>query len=163
MRRLLLPALALLTSAATAPPPTDDCARTGRDRVLAEGCAALDRFMTAFNARNVVAWSHTLHYPHVRLAGGTVKVWPTAEDYARENGLTELSQAGWSRSRWDYRHLVQRSDDKLHFAVSFTRFRADGSKIGSYQSLYILTKEADGWGTQARSSYAGVAAAGKAY
>lgn len=166
VRRLLLAAALLAPFAAAAAAPArhpDDCARTGGDRTLAEGCAALDRFLAAFNARDPKAWAATLHYPHVRIAGDTVRVWPTAEDYARDNGLAELARTGWSRSRWDWRHLVQRSDDKLHFAVSFTRYRQDGSRIGSYQSLYILTRRDGAWGTQARSSYAGVAAGGKAY
>ena len=38
-------------------------------------------------------------------------------------------------------------------ALSYTRLRADHSVIGTYDSLYILTKVDGRWGIQARSSF----------
>jgi hypothetical protein len=48
---------------------------------------------------------------------------------------------------------VQFNDEKAHYALSYTRFRSDDSVIGVYESLYVLTKDAAGWGIQARSSF----------
>lgn len=44
--------------------------------------------------------------------------------------------------------------DKVHFDVQFTRYRADGTVIGAYKSLWIVTRIEGHWGVQARSSYA---------
>jgi len=38
--------------------------------------------------------------------------------------------------------------------VQFTRYRADDSVIGSFRSLWIVTKEGDRWAVAARSSFA---------
>lgn len=161
-------AVALLGAAPAVASPSspdrpDDCAKRDGDALLTAGCEALDRFMKTFNAKDPVAWSKTLHFPHVRLAGGKVQVWNTPAEYAQSNDIAELARSGWAASRWDWRALVQRSDDKLHFLVKFTRYGADAKPIGSYQSLYIVTKENGEWGTQARSSYAGIIAHNSAY
>jgi len=42
----------------------------------------------------------------------------------------------------------------VHVDTKFTRCRADGSVISSYESLYILTKEEGRWGVKLRSSFA---------
>jgi hypothetical protein len=45
--------------------------------------------------------------------------------------------------------------EKIHFDVQFTRYRADDSVIGSYRSLYIVTRRDGRWAIAARSSFAG--------
>jgi len=60
----------------------------------------------------------------------------------------------WHHSKWDRRRIVHASDDKVHVDTRFTRYRADGSVIGSYDSLYILTQENGRWGVKMRSSFA---------
>lgn len=161
---LLASCLLFATSAARAEPPwADDCGRPEKVPLLAQGCTVLDNFMTAFNAGEPKAWAATLNFPHVHLAGNEVQVWSTAEEYARQNDVRELGKSGWSRSRWDWRRLIQQSPDKLHFLVQFTRFGADDKPIGSYESLYIVTRKDGHWGVQARSSYAGIAVKGSAF
>ncbi len=54
----------------------------------------------------------------------------------------------------DYRRAVQSCGDKVHFAVQFTRYRADGSVIGHYPSMWIVTLRDGRWGVEARSSFA---------
>ncbi len=60
---------------------------------------------------------------------------------------------GWACSRWDYRRAIQSGADKVHFAVQFTRYRADGSVIGHFPSMWIVTLRDGRWGVQARSSF----------
>jgi hypothetical protein len=50
--------------------------------------------------------------------------------------------------------VVHSGADKVHVAVVFTRFREDGSVLAKYDSLYVVTKQGEHWGVQARSSYA---------
>ncbi len=120
-----------------------------------EAMNALDEFMTAFNSRDMDAWSKTLNYPHVRIASGTVRVWETPAEYAgRDVFATLTSQYGWHHSVWDKREVAQSGKDKVHFATTFSRFEKDGKKIATFDSLYIVTKKDGHWGTQARSSFA---------
>jgi hypothetical protein len=115
----------------------------------------LDAFMAAFNARDVEAWIATLNFPHVRIASDAVAVFPDAAAFRSGFEFARFAeQTGWSRSEWTERRVVQAGPDKVHVAVVFTRFRADGSVLARYESLYIVTKSNGHWGVQARSSYA---------
>ena len=117
--------------------------------------AALDRFMTAFNARDLEAWRDTLHYPHVRLASGEVRYAPTRDDYLPGFDFEEFAeQFGWHHSAWDRVEVVQANPTKVHFAVSFTRYDDRDQPIATYESLYVTTLEGDHWGVLARSSFA---------
>ena len=132
-------------------------AKYTREELEAIGMKALDDFMTTFNAGDPMAWAATLNFPHVRLAGGKVQVWNTPEEYARDNDVRVLKEkCGWSKSEWDWRKIVQAEDDKIHIAVSFSRYTPEGKKIVSFESFYIITNKNGHWGTQFRSSFAGV-------
>jgi len=52
--------------------------------------------------------------------------------------------------------VTMRQNDpvKVHFEVVFSRYKADGSKYATYQSLWIVTQRDGTWGVQARSSFA---------
>ncbi|HEU4428457.1 MAG TPA: hypothetical protein VFT98_06855 [Myxococcota bacterium] len=115
----------------------------------------LDAFMAAFNARDVEGWIATLHFPHVRIAGGQVAVFEDAAAFRNNFEFARFAeQTGWSRSEWSDRRVVQAGPDKVHVAVVFTRFRADGGVLARYESFYVVTKSNGRWGVQARSSYA---------
>ena len=43
---------------------------------------------------------------------------------------------------------------QVHFDTRFTRYRKDGSVIGGFNSIYVVTCEDGRWGVKARSSYA---------
>lgn len=127
----------------------------GNQEAVASAMAALDEFMSTFNARDPVAWAASLNYPHVRFASGTVTVWETAEEFARGESFERLAAIGWDHSHWLSREVVLVSPGKVHVNTVFQRFNANNEPIGTYESLYIVTKDAQGhWGTQARSSLA---------
>lgn len=113
----------------------------------------LDDYMDAWNRQDLAAWERTFHFPHYRLAGGRMRVLerPGLQDPAK---VRAAAGRDWHHSAWDHRRIVQASDKKVHVDTKFTRYRADGSKIGSYESLYILTKENGRWGVKLRSSFA---------
>ena len=139
-------------------------AKYTREELEDIGMKALDDFMTTFNAGDPMAWAATLNFPHVRLAGGKVQVWNTPEEYARDNDVRVLKEkSGWSNSQWDWRKVVQAEDDKVHIAVSFSRYTPEGKKIVSFESFYIITNVDGHWGTQFRSSFAGVIDANTAF
>ncbi len=66
-----------------------------------------------------------------------------------------VERDGWHHSSWDRRTVIWSEPDKVHFDCCFTRYRADGSIIGVYESIYIVTKDEGGhWGVALRSSSA---------
>jgi hypothetical protein len=111
-------------------PPIVAAEEAADHQAAAAAMAVLDEFMRAFNARDMSGWSATLNYPHVRFASATVTVWPTRADFAAQ------------------------SPDKVHVSTLFQRYNAANEIIGTYQSLYIVTKIDGRWGVQARSSMA---------
>ena len=54
-----------------------------------------------------------------------------------------------ARGRVDYTLRI-----KVHLDTHFARFRKDGSVLGGFDSIYIVTKLDGKWGIQGRSSYA---------
>jgi hypothetical protein len=43
----------------------------------------------------------------------------------------------------------------VHLDVQFTRYRADGSSLGSFRSLWIVARLDGVWASQLRSTFAG--------
>jgi hypothetical protein len=120
---------------------------------LSEALAVLDAFMAALNRGDEPGVNARFHFPHVRLASGKVTVWQTAGDY-RLGDFRARAGEGWAKSQWEERTPIHVGADKVHFAVEFSRWRADGTEIGRYKSIYVVTKEDERWGIQARSSFA---------
>lgn len=115
---------------------------------------AMDDFMTAFNSRDPKAWAATLNYPHVRFASNQVRIYNSAEEFARESVDYPKRLAPWDHSKWESMKVIQSGPDKVHFAVEFIRYDAAGKEIGRFPSLYIVTLKDGHWGVQARSSFA---------
>ena len=151
MTRLLCRLSLVLLPITAAVHADEPAASTAEQQAL----ATLDEFMEAFNSADAGRWAETLNYPHVRVAAGTVRIWQNADEYADQFRFDEFRRrTGWHHSEWDEERVSQSSKDKAHIAVTFTRYRADGSKIASYRSLYIVTNQGGHWGVQARSSFA---------
>ena len=124
---------------------------------ISEAMEALDAFMLAFNARDPEAWAASLNYPHVRFASGTVTVWNSASEFAenaRSRSFVALPRSGWDHSDWLTREVTLASENKVHFSTQFQRFNSANELLGTYSSLYIVTRVNDRWGAQARSSLA---------
>jgi hypothetical protein len=119
---------------------------------VAAAMQCLDDFMAAFNARDLEAWGKTFNYPSVRLASNTMVIiepgYHTPEMFDR-GALSE-----WHHSGWDRREIIHAGPDKVHIDTRFTRYRADGSIIGGFDSIYVVTRENGHWGVKARSSFA---------
>jgi hypothetical protein len=112
----------------------------------------LDRFMAALNAGDEESLLATLHFPHYRLAGGKMRVWDQPGSYLGD--FLARAGADWHHSAWDFRKVIAAGAAKVHLDVQFTRYRADNSAIGSFRSLWIVTKDRGRWAVAARSSFA---------
>lgn len=130
--------------------PDDEAAAAG-------ALATTDAFLATFNAGDARGHAATLAYPHIRLASGDVRIWPTIEraTAVMEQAFPALRAAtGWDHSVWDHRNVIHTGPDKVHLDVQFTRYRADGSVIGIYPAIYVVITTDEGWRIQARSSFA---------
>ena len=143
-----LTAAFVLVLAAVAP------ARAGDAEAEAAAMKVLDAFMTAFNARDVAAFETVLHFPHYRIASGNVSVLPDPSTLPALFERFVAAMPGWDHSAWERRRVIHSGPDKVHIDTRFTRYRADGSVLSSYDSLYIVTKQGGRWGVLARSSFA---------
>lgn len=121
--------------------------------IESEVMRVLDDYMSAWNRKDLAAWERTFHFPHYRLASGKMNVLdrPGLQDATR---IWVSVGKDWHHSRWDRRRIIHSSAEKVHVDTKFTRCRADGSVIGSFDSLYIVTNEDGRWGVKMRSSYA---------
>ena len=118
----------------------------------AAAMACLDAFMTAFNARDIAAWEDTFNFPSIRLASNTMRIINKG-DQSLET-LKHPSLTDWDHSAWERREVIHSGPDKVHFDTRFTRYRKDGSVIGGFDSIYVVTCEDGHWGIKARSSFA---------
>ena len=86
--------------------------------------------------------------PAARSSSGTIT--------ATTGSTTSVARAGdgWARSTWDERTPIHVGKDKVHLKVKFSRWRSDGSLLGTFETIYIVTLQDGHWGIQARSSFA---------
>jgi hypothetical protein len=120
---------------------------------LATATGVLDDYMVALNRGDEPGVNAACNFPHVRLAGGKVVVWPNHGDYKLDDFIARAGD-GWHRSTWDERTPIHVGKNKVHLKVKFSRWKKDGSLIGRFETIYIVTDQAGHWGIQARSSFA---------
>ena len=121
------------------------------DRAKCEDVLKL--WMAALNRHDASAMDALMHFPHVRIAGGVVTVYQQPGNNPMDLFERLRKQDGWHHSVWNETKLVQSSPAKAHYAVRYTRYREDGSVIGIYDSLYVLSLLGGAWKIQSRSSF----------
>jgi hypothetical protein len=119
---------------------------------VAAAMACLDDFMAAFNARDVKAFEATFNFPSVRLASGKLVI--IEPGYHKPEMFDRGPLAEWDHSAWERREVIHAGADKVHIDTRFTRYRKDGSVIGGFDSVYVVTLENGHWGVKIRSSFA---------
>ena len=117
-----------------------------------EARKVVDAFFKAFNAMDGDDIRATLHFPHCMIAGANITITEKSEDFVNLTPRWAETE-GWHHSGMDSLETIQSSDDKVHFLIEFSRYRADGDKYATYQGLWILTKVDGRWGIQARSIF----------
>lgn len=123
------------------------------DAAAVEGAmAALDAHFAALNAGDEAALAASLHFPHYRLSGAKMQIWERPDSYFAD--FRNRAGDDWHHSAWDFRRVIAAGPEKVHFDVQFTRYRADGSVIGHYRSMWVVTRLDGRWAAQLRSSFA---------
>lgn len=149
MRCLILPLCLLTAACATAPAPEfSNC------NAYAPAFEITDAFMDSFNARDIPRHEGVLHFPHTRIAGGRTTTIPDRGSDWMARAYARLDEQGWRRSAWASREVVQCDDHKAHMLTTFVRYRADGSELSRFDSLYVIEHRNGYWGVSARSSFA---------
>lgn len=122
------------------------------DEAVAAALAVMDAHIAALNSRTQSAIAATLHFPHIRLSGTTLKIWETEDSYFADF----LARAGgdWHHSAFADIRLVRASADKVHLDAEIRRFSADDRLITSFRSLWVITNEGGRWAAKMRSSFA---------
>lgn len=110
----------------------------------------LDEALAAYNASDEAAWLATLHFPHVRIIGSNVRMFPNAESYRPE---LSLAQHGWDYAKWTDRRVVLAGIAKVHVVATFTRYRATGEPVDRFDGLYVVAMRNGRWGLLAVSRY----------
>lgn len=120
---------------------------------LKSAMAAMDDYIDGLNRGDERAVNDACNFPHVRLAGGKVAVWQDRGDYKLADFVARAGD-GWHHSTWDERTPIHAGAEKVHLKVKFSRWRADGSLLSTFETIYIVTLQDGHWGIQARSSFA---------
>lgn len=113
-------------------------------------------YMEAFSEENASKCDESLNFPHVRLGMESQKVRITDNPPQMPPNFFKwfVNEYGWNHSCWDYRDVIQSSPIKVHLAIQFSRYRSDGTKIGEFPSLWVVTNQDGHWGIKIRSSFA---------
>lgn len=137
--------LGLCFIAASAPVHSEEHSRRAEvvqaQVVSASGMAAmavLDAYLEAFNERDDAAFDATFNFPTYRLAANQLAVQQRGQT---DFGAFAGTKPNWSYSAWTQRSIIQSGSDKVHIAATLARYRADGSLVESFDSLYVITEQ----------------------
>jgi len=116
------------------------------------GKGLMTAHIDALNKRDAKAIASTLHFPHYRLSGTTLKTWETADHYFED--FLDRAGGDWDRSTFEDIKVVDSSPNKVHLDVEVRRYDANDKLITSFRSLWVII-EVDGvWAAKVRSSFA---------
>ena len=140
---IALPTLAYAQTAAKVAPPDVE---TAVFRVL-------DELDNAFDRKDPAGWERTFNFPHYLLVGDELRVFDKPGQTTPEQMRVNVPP-GWDHGGPIKREIVQASPGKVHVLIRVARYRADGSVIDSFDTLYVLTNSSGRWGVKLRSTFA---------
>ena len=117
--------------------------------------AALDvmkRHIDALNELDENSLAQTLHFPHYRLVGSKLDVWPEKKNYLAD--FHKRAGAKWAQSKWESIDVQKSGSDKVHLIVQVVRLDDNDKVIAKFKSLWVITLKEQKWAAQFRSSFA---------
>ena len=112
--------------------------------------AALTNYFKAFNGHDPVALAATMHFPHVRIAGGAVELWPTIADF--HNGSEPGRQRTWYDTRLEQTDVIQVCANGVNIAVTYIRRDRQGKALSQSEALVLVVRRDNAWKVQAIST-----------
>ena len=122
------------------------------DAAVTAAQAVMQAHIDGLNARNEAAIAATLHFPHYRLSGATLKTWETPETYFSD--FRTRAGGDWARSEFADISVLQASSDKVHLDARINRYDRADTLLATFRSLWVITCENDRWAAKFRSSFA---------
>ena len=121
-------------------------------KAISAALEVMDRHLSALNEQNTLELAATMHFPHFRLVGTSLKVWETADLYFDDF----RARAGES---WAYTKLasitpISATTNKVHLDIRVNRFDTLDQLIADFKSIWVITKINRVWAAQLRSSFA---------
>ena len=121
-------------------------------KAISAALEVMDRHLSALNEQNTLELAATMHFPHFRLVGTSLKVWETADLYFDDF----RARAGES---WAYTKLasitpISATTNKVHLDIRVNRFDTRDQLIADFKSIWVITKINRVWAAQLRSSFA---------
>lgn len=114
-----------------------------------EAKLALERFLQAWNTANNSAIQKEVNYPHVTHAPFGLVIANEEANFVTD--FQELKKQGWSSSRFDRITRGQSSEEKVNFAVEYSRLNARGEVYSRGYVFYVVTRQNGHWGMQYRA------------
>jgi len=112
---------------------------------------AVEDYIEAFNAQDLTAMLDCLNFPFSWIVNNLVRPVQEASDFV--SPTESLIKEGWHHTVLDWVEPVQVWEKKAHFKVSYSRFKADGTKYLTHEALWIVTTDDGHWGIQCMSLY----------
>lgn len=113
---------------------------------------ALQNFLDGWNSRDVTKYAAALHFPHVFLENGTVRIYQgEAEFLARGKAHWDNVQPEWDRTVWEDRRIVQRLPDTVHVAGRWVRLDKNGKVLQKADVMYVVVRKNGRWALFTRS------------
>jgi hypothetical protein len=112
--------------------------------------ACLDRFTAFFNVCDANGMDGELHFPHVILSGSERLNWAEAGQLPTDF-FEKLRASGWHYTQYEAKEAVLVSQNKVHFAVTYSRRNKNGDVLSMHKNLWIVTRVSGKWGISLRS------------
>lgn len=122
-------------------------------QIEAEASKVIDAFNVAGNKRDLEGLRNAMNFPYVRVASGKVTIHQTRDEMTTDAPPGTAAE-GWDHSTVDSVEFIHSDANKVHAAVVFSRYKADGTRYATYRTLRIITKQEGHWGIQCSSSFA---------
>jgi hypothetical protein len=123
-----------------------------------EAMRLVTEYFAAFNDRDMAAVARTLHFPYATYEGAEPLVYKSAEEFVRnpppsiyEDSKPDSQYRPGSYDIMDVLQVHTFNPVNVGLELSYTRYRADGYRIGINQGIYAITNNDGKWGIQLSS------------
>src|SRR5579871_3976549 len=123
-----------------------------------EAMRLLTEYFAAFNDRDMAAVARTLHFPYATYEGPEPLIYKSAAEFVRNPppSIFESDKADSQlrQGTYDIIEVLQVhtfNPVNVGLELSYSRFRADGYRLGINQGIYAITNNDGKWGIQLSS------------
>ena len=127
--------------------PTD-----ASQKAISAALEVMDRHLSALNEHNTLELAATMHFPHFRLVGSSLKVWKTADRYFDD--FRDRAGESWAYTKLASITPISATANKVHLDIRVNRFDTRDQQIADFKSIWVITKINTVWAAQLRSSFA---------